>query len=397
MITLLSFHSTVLREESIMILFMIHQKIGFLKINWKNILQISRYFIGYRIDKYFIVQIKFSILDLSTLEKYDLQKMYKIYDNWPEIAQESFKSNQELVDFENVNHIVFAGMGGSGAIGDIFSSILSKSKIHVNVVKGYVLPETVDSDTLIVITSVSGNTAEALSVLESAHKLESNIITFSSGGKIQQYCMKNNLQNIIVPKIHSPRASFTSYLYTMLKVLHTTLRINQEDILESILGLEKISKEINSQNLTDSNPSLNLAKWIIGIPMIYYPFGLQSDANRFRNSLQENAKMHVFTEDVIEACHNGIVAWEKKSDIQPILIMGQDDHIKTKERWQILKEFFQQNNIEYREVISIKGSILTKIINLIYLLDYSTIYKAVLDETDPSPVKAIDFIKNKIK
>jgi len=173
-------------------------------------------------------------LDLSTLEKYDLQKMYKIYDNWPEIAQESFKSNQELVDFENVNHIVFAGMGGSGAIGDIFSSILSKSKIHVNVVKGYVLPETVDSDTLIVITSVSGNTAEALSVLESAHKLESNIITFSSGGKIQQYCTENNLQNIIVPKIHSPRASFTSYLYTMLKVLHTTLRINQEDILESI-------------------------------------------------------------------------------------------------------------------------------------------------------------------
>ncbi len=397
MITLLSFHSTVLREESIMILFMIHQKIGFLKINWKNILQISRYFIGYSIDRYFIVQIKFSILDLSTLKKYDLQKMYKIYDNWPEIAQESFKSNQELVDFENVNHIVFAGMGGSGAIGDIFSSILSKSKIHVNVVKGYVLPETVDSDTLIVITSVSGNTAEALSVLESAHKLESNIITFSSGGKIQQYCMKNNLQNIIIPKIHSPRASFTSYLYTMLKVLHTTLRINQEDILESILGLEKISKEINSQNLTDSNPSLNLAKWIIGIPMIYYPFGLQSDANRFKNSLQENAKMHVFAEDVIEACHNGVVAWEKRSDIQPILIMGQDDHIKTKERWQILKEFFQQNNIEYREVISIKGSILTKIINLIYLLDYSTIYKAVLDETDPSPVKAIDFIKNKIK
>jgi len=336
-------------------------------------------------------------LDLSTLEKYDLQKMYKIYDNWPEIAQESFKSNQELVDFENVNHIVFAGMGGSGAIGDIFSSILSKSKIHVNVVKGYVLPETVDSDTLIVITSVSGNTAEALSVLESAHKLESNIITFSSGGKIQQYCTENNLQNIIVPKIHSPRASFTSYLYTMLKVLHTTLRINQEDILESISGLEKIGKEINSQNLTDSNPSLNLAKWIIGIPMIYYPFGLQSDANRFKNSLQENAKMHVFAEDVIEACHNGVVAWEKKSDIQPILIMGQDDHIKTKERWQILKEFFQQNNIEYREVISIKGSILTKIINLIYLLDYSTIYKAVLDEIDPSPVKAIDFIKNKIE
>ena len=102
--------------------------------------------------------------------------------------------------------------------------------------------------------------------------------------------------------------------------------------------------------------------------MIYYPFGLQSAAIRFKNSLQENVKIHAFAEDVVEACHNGIVSWEKKSDVQPILIQGQDDYIKTKERWQMLKEFLQQNNIEYREIMSVNGSILSKIINLIYLL-----------------------------
>ena len=323
--------------------------------------------------------------------------MYTIYDRWAEIARESFESEQDEVNFEDINHIVFAGMGGSGTIGDIFAAVLSKSNIHVNVVKGYILPKTVNSNTLVVVTSVSGDTAETLSVLESAQKLNSKIIAFSSGGKMLEYCVKNKIQHRIISQYHSPRASFTSYLYTILKILHSTLKIKQENILESIASLENINKKISSLNLTKGNPSLDLAKWITGIPMIYYPFGLQSDANRFKNSLQENAKMHVFAEDVIEACHNGVVAWEKKSNIQPILIMGQDDHIKTKERWQILKEFFQQNNIEYREVISIKGSILTKIINLIYLLDYSTIYKAVLDEIDPSPVKAIDFIKNKIE
>lgn len=86
----------------------------------------------------------------------------------------------------------------------------------------------------------------------------------------------------------------------------------------------------------------------------------------------------------------------KKSDVQPILIQGQDDYIKTKERWQMLKEFLQQNNIEYREIMSVNGSILSKIINLIYFLDYSTIYKVVLDGIDPSPVKSIDFIKAKL-
>jgi glucose/mannose-6-phosphate isomerase len=336
------------------------------------------------------------MLDVSTMDKYDTQKMYKIYDDWPNLAKQAYNSNLEPVNFEGITHIVFAGMGGSGAIGDMFSSILSKSKIHVNVVKGYLLPKTVDSDTVVIVTSVSGNTAESLSILESAYKLGSRIIVFSSGGKMLEFCVKNKIHHRKVSKYHSPRASFTSYLYSILKVLHSTLKIKQEDILESITEMENLGEKISSSNLTDSNPSLDLAKWIDNIIMIYYPFGLQSASIRFKNTLQENVKMHALAEDVIEACHNGIVAWEKKSNVQPILIEGQEDYIKTKERWSILREFFQKNNIECREIISIKGSILTKIINLIYLLDYSTIYKSILEETDPSPVKSIDFIKSKL-
>ena len=337
------------------------------------------------------------MLDHSTLEKFDAQKMYEVYDKWPQIARESFEAVQDPVNFDAINHIVFAGMGGSGAIGDIFSSILSKSNIHVNIVKGYILPKTVNSDTLVVVISVSGNTSESLSILKSAQKLGSKIIAFSSGGEMLQYCKKNKIQHRTILQYHSPRASFTSYLYTMLKVLHVTLEIKQADILESITSLEKTNKEICSLNLTDSNPSLILAESITGIPMIYYPFGLQSASIRFKNSLNENAKMHVITEDIIEACHNGVTSWEKESMVKPIFIEGQDDHIKTKERWNVLKEFFKQNNIKYIEINSGNGSILSKIINLIYTLDYATIYKAVLDEIDPSPVKSIDFIKNKVK
>ena len=130
--------------------------------------------------------------------------------------------------------------------------------------------------------------------------------------------------------------------------------------------------------------------------MNYYPFGLQAVAIRFKNSLQENAKFHVLAEDVIEACHNGIVSWEKSSNVQPILLQGSDDHIKTKERWTILKEYFKQNNIDFREVFSVNGNILTKLVNLIYVLDYSSVYKAIIREIDPTPIKSIDFVKSKL-
>ena len=94
----------------------------------------------------------------SILEKYDPSGMHKVYDRWPQIARESYEYDLEPVDFEKIDHIVFSGMGGSGAFSDIFSSILSQTDIHVNVVKGYHLPRTVDSNTLVVTTRVLEST-----------------------------------------------------------------------------------------------------------------------------------------------------------------------------------------------------------------------------------------------
>lgn len=322
--------------------------------------------------------------------------MYKVYDEWPKIARQCFEIDYHQANFEKINHIVFAGMGGSGSIGDVVASILSKTNIHVNVVKGYLLPQTVDVKSVVVVISVSGNTVETLSILNSAQKIGCKIIAFSSGGMISEYCQKNKIEHRLVPFYNSPRASFTAYLYTVLKVLHQVLGINKSDIDESINKLDITKQNICSRNLSSENLSLILAEWISGSPIIYHPFGLQSCAIRFKNSLQENAKMHASVEDIIEFCHNGIVAWERPSNHQPVLIQGVDDYIKTKERWKIIEEFFVENKIDFWKTMTVSGSILTKIINLIYLLDYSTIYKAVLLEVDPSPVNSIDYIKKRI-
>ena len=336
------------------------------------------------------------MLKYSDLEKNDPSGMYKVYDKWPQIAKESYESDIKSVDFNDIDHIVFSGVGGSGAIGDLFSAILSKTDIHVNVVKGYLLPKTVDSKTLVIITSISGNTIEAITTLKAAQELECKKIAFSSGGEVESFCLKNQIQYRKIPMLHSPRASFCSYVYSILKVLNSVIPIQKNDIIESFSELENTSRQINSDNLTEENPSLNLANWISKIPLIYYPWGLQAAAIRFKNSLQENAKSHAMAEDVIEACHNGIVSWEKPSHVQPILLEGADDYIKTKERWKILKGYFEQNNIDYKGVFSVKGSILSKLINLIYFLDYTTIYRAILSGVDPSPIKSIDFVKSKL-
>ena len=333
------------------------------------------------------------ILNYLELEKYDPTGMFKTYDNWPEIAQKSYDNKYEKVPSIETDHIVLCGMGGSGSVCDVISAILSKTSIHVSVVKGYLLPKTVNSKSLVISISVSGDTIETLTTLDSANKLGCQIISLSSGGKIYQFCKNNNIQHITLKKYHSPRASFTSFLYGTLKILDSILPIEINDINESINQLKIRSKQICSSNLTDTNISLKLAEWISDIPLIYYPWGLESAAVRFKNSLNENTKCVAVVEDVIEACHNNIVSFERFPKNKVVLLEGTDDYIKTKERWKIVKQYFQINNIEFMEIQSINGSILSKLVDLIYVLDYSTIFSAVLSKIDPTPVEPINFIK----
>jgi len=333
---------------------------------------------------------------LEEIQKIDSESMYTTYDEWPKIAEESYNKNISKVEIKDIDHIVFAGMGGSGTIGDIFSSILSKRQTHTTVVKGYHLPKTVNDRTLVVCTSISGNTDETLSILNESKTSNGKFIAFSSGDMMEEFCKKNTINHYKIEKTHSPRASFLGFLYSTLNALEEIIPINKSEIKESIDFLNQTKNKINSKNLNMKNEALNLAEWIDKIPIIYYPWGLQSAAIRFKNSMQENAKKHVLFEDIIEASHNGIVSWEIPSMVQPILMQGKDDHYKTRERWKIIKEFFLEKEIDYKEIISVDGNILSKLVCLIYTLDMTSIYNAIMRKVDPSPVHSIDFIKNRL-
>ena len=336
-------------------------------------------------------------MKLSDLEKVDTKCMFKTYDRWPEIASESFEKKFEKVQYDDIDHIVFAGMGGSGSIGDTIAAILSKEDIHISNVKGFLLPKTVDSKTLVVVTSVSGITKESLEILQNAKKTSAKIVSFSSGGSVESFCHDNDIFFQKISMVHSPRASYSSFLFSILNILEPILPISKRDVHESLNSLIKTREEVSSHNLNEQNRSLQLAKFTKQMACIIYPHGLQAAATRYKNSLQENTKMHAMTEDVIETCHNGVVAWEKKSDVNPVLIRGKDDHVRTIERWNVLEGFFKSNETEYRVVNSVRGSILSKITNLVYLLDYASIYASILQKVDPSPVNSIDFIKSKLR
>ena len=323
---------------------------------------------------------------------WDPEDMHDAYDRWPEAAEASYAGGTAEA-CGDIRHVVFAGMGGSGALGDFVGALMSGLDMHVSVVKGYNLPKTADAHTLAVCSSVSGNTAETLTVLKKASSA-CRTLSFSSGGAMEEYCALNGLPHRRVEAVHSPRASFVSFLYSMLAALGGLTGVSDTDVAESIRVMKRTRRMVTADR---ANPARELAEWLTGMPVVYYPWGFEAAATRFKNSLQENAKTHAVTEDVLEASHNGIVAWESATTARPVMIQGPDDNPRTKDRWRVFEEYFDSRAIPYRTVRAVNGHILTKLVNLVYVLDYTSMYLAGIRGVDPTPVRSIEFVKERTR
>ena len=69
----------------------------------------------------------------------------------------------------------------------------------------------------------------------------------------------------------------------------------------------------------------------------------------------------------------------------------------------LLKYRIHSNQVSHKNIVKtlsyilkVKEDILSKLINLIYFLDYTSIYKAIIQQIDPSPVESIDFVKKRL-
>jgi len=93
-----------------------------------------------------------------------------------------------IKDYRN---IVCTGLGGSAIALDIARSyIADKAKTPLFVNRNYTLPDFVDSRSLVIAASYSGNTEETLSAYKDAKARNAAIIAISSGGQLCQLALK---------------------------------------------------------------------------------------------------------------------------------------------------------------------------------------------------------------
>ena len=119
------------------------------------------------------------------------------------------KNSNLKTSTKKLRNVVICGLGGSGIGGNIVRDIVyNESTLPLFSVKNYDIPSFINSDTLVIVSSYSGNTEETISALKKCIQNNAEIAIITSGGKLKSFAQKNNLNHILVPGNHPPRAMF---------------------------------------------------------------------------------------------------------------------------------------------------------------------------------------------
>jgi glucose/mannose-6-phosphate isomerase len=304
--------------------------------------------------------------------------------------------------YSGIRNVVVAGMGGSAIGGDLVRSYLAGIvKVPFYVCRHYNLPDFVDNNSLLVISSYSGNTEETLSALDDGIKRGAKVACMTSGGKVADIARSKGYLLVDLPKGYPPRAAL-GFSFIPLLFLISRLGLIGEvegDVSDLILGLKSYRDRYAWDRETEKNPAKSLALRLQNkIPIIYTgPELTDAVGTRWKGQICENAKCLAFNNQFAEFNHNELVGWNAidayRDKIIVIYLRDNDDHDRIKQRMEVVRTIIGKQNVDIVDVYSHGDFSLGRMFSLIQLGDFVSLYLAVLNNVDPTPVKVIDFLK----
>ena len=330
------------------------------------------------------------------MRELDRSNMYSAYIDWYEQAKTSWEMN---IAFDFIpSKILYTGMGGSGATGDLISDWISdRIDVPFYVIKGYHLPKWVNEKTLLISVSVSGNTEETLSTFYEGVKKGCKVVAISSNGMLEKVSSKA-LKFIKIPKPLAPRVGLPYMLYASLRLLSSMGLIDKKEVKHSIDVLRELKDKLSFESR--ENPSKELANQIYNsLPIIYSSPLMSGVSKRFKASLAENAKMDSIVNFAPELCHNEIVSWEKTNlkDFRIVLLRYKGEEPEVRERMNVIKEVIERYGYKIIEIFAHTNGRFPKIIENLYVCEMATYYSALMRGLDPLPTKNIDLLKSTLK
>jgi glucose/mannose-6-phosphate isomerase len=335
-------------------------------------------------------------LSPQEIERSDPKKVYALYDGWPADAEDALKTQVDLPR-KRYDRVIYLAIGGSATGGDIVSDwFLSSGGVPVTVYRGNV-PKMNPENALIIVCSTSGDTRETLQMADIMSAKRPDMVAISSGGKLMELAEREGMAHVRIKLTEAPRFTLPYSLFASVAVLRCASLLDgmEWEVDESLSTLREISRRINKGVPMEKNPSKQVAAVVNGrVPCIYTTSASRSVARRFKNSLNENAKMLATYAAAPDFLHNEVEMWEKPDGrLQPIFLHRSNDPPPETKALAIFGDALRKRGVEPRTVDSTGRGNLAQLMSLCYTLDVASYYAAILKGVEPFGIGLIDELK----
>lgn len=350
---------------------------------------------------------KTNLDDPQLLKQLDPEDMLARLHEMPSLCQQAWQMATEFklpADYTDIDKLVILGMGGSAIGGDLISSLaVAEARLPIIVCRDYQLPSFVDTKTMVIASSYSGNTEETLSSFVQALETPAKKLVMTTGGKLKSIAQENGIPVFSFDYRAQPRAALPFSLMPILCFLHRLGFIGDKsaDVAETVWVLKQLTMQLKETVAASQNPAKQLAmKLHNNLPVIYGGGIVAEVARRWKTQLNENAKAWAFHEVFPELNHNAVVGYQFPGELSmKIVVVFLSSSLLPKRiqlRYRTTGQLLRKAGVSYQTVDSGVESPLAQVMSLVLFGDYTSYYLAMLYQIDPSPVKAIDFLKKQL-
>ncbi len=345
--------------------------------------------------------------DIKQISKIDSEKMLKYIQDFPQQCENFFEGASQVEipsSYKNVKNIIICGMGGSAIGGSLVKSLIEEQvKVPIIIKRDYNLPGFVDSETLVLAVSYSGNTEEPLTLFREAQEKKAKLLAISTNGELEELADRFECPLYKFSYNSHPRAAlgyiFTSILSLLSKI--GIIKIDEEEFKKVISHLEDKLSELDVKVSQEVNLAKKLAfKIYQSVPVIYAADFLDEVSRRWKTQFNENSKNFSFFEVLPELNHNAVVGYDFPEEVKQrffvILLISEFYHPRNRIRFDITKDILYQKDIPFFEYKTSGQTLLTQLLTTIYFGDFVSFYLAILNNTNPTPIETIDYLKDRL-
>ncbi|HEC33296.1 MAG TPA: bifunctional phosphoglucose/phosphomannose isomerase [Chloroflexi bacterium] len=345
--------------------------------------------------------------DVATYRELDAAGMRERMGELPRQCADAWALTEGLEfppSYRQVGEVIILGMGGSAIGGALLASLVAgECPLPILSVRGYDLPAHVGPESLVVASSYSGNTEETLSAFTQAVERGSPLVAVVTGGRLAAIAEEKRIPLVRFDYCSQPRAAL-GYSFTLLLGLLCRLGLLRDyraDLEEAVAVMEERQKELSPDVPVVRNPAKRLAGQLVGrLPVVYGAGFLSPVARRWKGQFNENAKNWAFWEELPELNHNAVVGYGMPDGVREraavLMLRSSFDHPRVQARWEVTQELLLREGVMVDVRWGRGASPLAQMFSLIHFGDYVSLYLAVLNGADPTPVPPIDCLKRRL-